>query len=129
MSEFFLDIIPPRTTAQQKKVSCWGGRPKYYEPKNVKDAKKILIDALLPFMPAEPAYGAVSLFVDWRFPAKSHKEGWKTTAPDTDNLDKMLKDVMTQLGFWDDDALVVDEHIQKHWSKQPGILIRVEELK
>ena len=36
---------------------------------------------------------------------------------------------MTALKFWKDDALVVDEHVEKVYSKVPGILVRVKELR
>ena len=43
----------------------------------------------------------------WCFPKGKHSDGeYKATKPDTDNLQKMLKDVMTEVGFWKDDALV-----------------------
>lgn len=53
---------------------------------------------------------------------------YKSTKPDTDNLQKMLKDVMTELNFWKDDALVASEVIEKFWAEVPGIYIRIEEL-
>lgn len=59
-----------------------------------------------------------------------HKHGeWRTTKPDTDNLDKMLKDIMTHLGFWTDDARVVWEDIKKIWTEEtPGIFIVIDSL-
>lgn len=131
MQEFFLDIIPPTTTAQEKKASCVHGRVMFYEPAKVKQAKKVLIDALLPFRPKEPIEDKpIFLCCQWIFPTpKGRKSGqWKTTRPDTDNLQKMLKDVMTQTGYWKDDALVVSELVSKKWGKHPGIMIRIEEL-
>ncbi len=48
---------------------------------------------------------------------------------DTDNLQKMLKDCMTEVGFWNDDAQVVVEHVEKLWSDEPtGIAIEIEVL-
>ena len=41
---------------------------------------------------------------------------------------KMLKDVMTQLGYWHDDAQVTLEIIQKIWDTQSGLYVEVEEL-
>jgi crossover junction endodeoxyribonuclease RusA len=67
----------------------------------------------------------------WLFPkGKSHKAGeWRVTRPDTDNLEKMLKDCMTRCGFWKDDAQVVREHVEKKWSEDPvGIEIEITEL-
>ena len=60
----------------------------------------------------------------------SHKEGtYRVTRPDTDNLQKLLKDTMTQVGFWKDDAQVCKETVTKRWSReQPGIYIKVVSL-
>jgi Holliday junction resolvase RusA-like endonuclease len=70
------------------------------------------------------------LVTKWCFPiTDKHKNGeYKTTRPDTDNLQKMLKDVMTKLGYWSDDALVVSEITEKFWATIPGIYICVEDL-
>lgn len=40
----------------------------------------------------------------------------------------MLKDCMTALGFWSDDALVASEICEKFWAEVSGIYIKVEEL-
>jgi Holliday junction resolvase RusA-like endonuclease len=67
--------------------------------------------------------------VKWCFPRGRHKDGqYKITKPDTDNLDKMLKDVMTEVGFWKDDAQVASEIIEKFWADVPGIYVEIYEL-
>ncbi|MBE6902906.1 MAG: RusA family crossover junction endodeoxyribonuclease, partial [Ruminococcaceae bacterium] len=53
---------------------------------------------------------------------------YKLTKPDTDNLNKLLKDCMTKLGFWKDDALVASEIIEKFYGEIPGVYIRIEVL-
>lgn len=69
------------------------------------------------------------LIVRWLFPRGLHRDGeYKTSRPDTDNLQKMLKDTMTELHYWKDDALVVSELVEKFWAEHPGIYIRIEEL-
>ena len=52
----------------------------------------------------------------------------KATKPDTDNLEKALKDEMTRLHFWCDDAFVCSEVVEKFWADTPGIFIKVVEL-
>ena len=67
----------------------------------------------------------------WLFPkGKRHKHNeWRITKPDTDNLEKLLKDCMTQVGFWKDDAQVVKEVVEKRWSDEPtGISIQIDTL-
>lgn len=68
--------------------------------------------------------------VKWYFPLSGgHYNGeYKTTKPDTDNLQKALKDIMTKLGYWKDDALVVSEVVEKFWAERPGIFIHIREV-
>lgn len=72
----------------------------------------------------------VRVIVKWCFPITGkHKDGeYKGTKPDTHNLNKMLFDIMTQLGYWTDDALVASEIIEKFWARIPGIYIAIEEV-
>ena len=128
---FDIKIAPPTSTAQMKKVRIVKGHPVFYEPQKVKVAKRLLMTALLMYRPESPVEGAVSLKVRWMFPkGKTHKAGtWRVTRPDTDNLQKMLKDCMTKCGFWKDDAQVVRETVEKRWSDEPtGIYIEITEL-
>lgn len=130
--KIFLLMIPPTVTAQERKVKIVRGRPFFYKPENVKVAQAEIIRHLRPFKPQEPMDGAIELKVSWRFPkGKSHKANeWRITKPDTDNLEKMLKDCMTEVGFWIDDAQVVRETAEKSWvyEDECGILIEVNQL-
>lgn len=129
--KFFIAINPPTATAQEKKVKVVCGKPIFYDPTPVKDAKKLLTGHLNLHRPDKPIEGAVELRATWLFPkGKSHKSGeWRVTKPDTDNLQKLLKDCMTRCGFWNDDAQVVREIVEKRWSDEPtGIYIEVERL-
>lgn len=125
---FHMHFDPPTATAQEKKVRMLRGKMTFYDPPTVAEAKDLLALQLRPHVPYMPFTGAVKLEVQWRFPYKTgHTDGeFRKTRPDTDNLDKALKDIMTKLGFWRDDALVADEHVQKIWHKKfPGISIRI----
>ena len=88
------------------------------------------MNSLTGYKPAEPMQGALELRTTWLFPVgKSHKGGeWRITRPDTDNLQKMLKDCMTKCGYWKDDAQVVREIVEKQWAEEPGIHIEVKQL-
>ena len=127
---FFLLMIPPTITHQQKDITVRRGKPVVYEPAELKAARTKMEAYLAKHAPTVPLRGAVRLIVKWCFPlAGKHKDGeWKTSKPDTDNLQKMLKDCMTRLGFWNDDAQVVSEVVEKFWAKVPGIYIAAEEL-
>ena len=123
-----LDIIPPTATSQENKTAVVNGRLMHYKSRGAKAPFATLTAALLPFRPAEPMDGPIRLVCYWRFPrGKSHKSGdWKTSRPDTDNLQKALKDVMTRLGYWVDDSRVCSELVTKIWSDTPGIEIWAE---
>ncbi|MDD2259442.1 MAG: RusA family crossover junction endodeoxyribonuclease [Bacilli bacterium] len=129
--KIFLIIDPPTITAQQNKVTIINGRPIFYKPEKLMQARRTIIKHLKPFKPDKPMEGPISLNVIWRFPkGKKNKHfEWRVTKPDTDNLEKMLKDCMTEVGFWIDDAQVVLEHVEKVWSDEPtGIIIEINIL-
>lgn len=129
--DFFLSIKPPTATAQEKQVKIVHGKPIFYDPAPVKEARKLLTYKLMPNRPDIPIEGAVELRTIWLFPkGKSHRNGeWRITKTDTDNLQKLLKDCMTKCGFWKDDAQVVRETVEKRWSDDPtGIYIEITEL-
>lgn len=129
--KMFLLMNPPTVTAQESKVAVVRNKPIIYKPEKIKQAKKEIIKHLQPFVPEVPYVGAVELKVSWYFPrGKSHKHlEWRITRPDTDNLEKLLKDCMTELGFWKDDALVASESVCKVWSDEPtGISIEINPM-
>lgn len=129
--EFFIAMRPPTATAQEKQVRVVHGKPLFYDPAPVKEAKDLLTAHLAGHRPEKPLVGTVQLRTLWLFPkGRSHKNGeWRITKPDTDNLQKLLKDCMTRCGFWNDDAQVVQEIVEKRWSDDPtGIYIEIEEL-
>lgn len=123
-------MIPPTVTHQEKKVTVVNGKPVVYEPPELKAARSKLEAHLAKYRPNKKLTGPVRIIVKWCFPIKGkHKNGeYKTSKPDTDNLQKLLKDVMTDLGFWRDDALVASEVIEKFWAEIPGIYISIQEL-
>ena len=130
--KMFLLMNPPTVTAQERKVAMVKNKPIFYKPEKVKQAKAKLMEHLRPFKPDIPFESPIELHVVWLFPkGKSHKHNeWRITKPDTDNLQKMLKDCMTEIGFWKDDAQVVKETVEKRWSDEPcGISIEIKMLK
>lgn len=127
---FFLPMIPPTVTHQQKKVHVVNGKPVHYEPAKLAAARSKLMAYLGKHKPEHLLRGPVRLIVKWCFPISGkHTDGeWKVTRPDTDNLQKLLKDCMTDTGFWKDDAQVCSEIVEKFWAAVPGIFISAEEL-
>ena len=136
MTEFFMPMIPPTTTFQEKEIRVVRSKqkkkyiPAVYDSAELKAARAKLQGHLGKHVPDKPYSGAVRLITKWLFPITGkHQDGeYKTTKPDTDNLQKLLKDVMTSLGYWTDDALVASEIIEKFWADTPGIYIKIEEL-
>ena len=129
--QFFMPMTPPTVTHQMKRTKVVNGKVVYYEDERLKDARAKLTAHLSKRKPDEPLTHGVRLVVKWCFPINrnSHADGdYKLTKPDTDNLQKLLKDVMTDLGYWKDDALVASEVVEKFWSSLPGVFISVEEL-
>ena len=93
--EFFMPMLPPTITHQQHKVKTVNGKPVFYDPPELKDARQKLTANLIPNIPEQPFTTAVRLTTKWLFPKGQHKNGeWKTTKPDTDNMIKLLKDCM-----------------------------------
>ena len=112
--KIFLLLDPPTITAQETKVAIVNGKPRFYKPENVTRAKEELKKHLRPFKPSEPMSGPIELKVTWLFPkGKTHKHlEWRVTKPDTDNLEKLLKEI-----------------VEKLWSDEPtGIALEIEIL-
>ena len=159
--KFFMPIIPPTTTHQNKGIRVVKMKPYVYEREETKQARDTLTSALYKYgigkymgitqiekvinkdHPIFSKGTPLSLNVKWCFPIdknindknindkkhNTHYDGeYRITKPDTDNLQKMLKDCMTELGFWYDDAQVCEEHIGKYWSTTPGIWISINKL-
>ena len=125
---FFMAMVPPTATKQEAKVRVVDGKPRWFPSDAWAKAESDLMAHLERFRPDEPiAEGGVLLSVEWCFPAEGHADGAPyLKKPDTDNLEKGLKDVMTRLGWWDDDARVFCETAVKMHSRVPGIRIDIE---
>lgn len=107
----------PTVTAQERRVRIVKGKPVFYDSPRIKSAKALLVAHLKQHRLSKPNYSGVRLRVSRLFPKGRHKDGeYRITKPDTDNLQKMLKDCMTLCGFWTDDALVASEICEKFWA-------------
>ena len=128
--QFFMFMNPPTITQQEHKITMVKGKPRFYEPIELKMARQKIRNTLALHKLDEPLVGPLMLEVSWCFPIKgNHKDGeFKITKPDTDNLQKMLKDEMTKLKYWRDDAQVCAECIYKIWADIPGIFIRLSTI-
>lgn len=130
LNEFVIKGSPSTVTAQQKGERVVAGRIHHYKKTNVKHAEAVLADQLLRYVPDEPYKGAIRLRLLWLFDkkslTKSQQRSFKLTRPDLDNLYKGLADVMTDMGFWEDDSQVVNLDLTKGWSREfPGLFFQI----
>ena len=130
MIQFFVPMIPPNKTHQEKGERVVNGRIVHYTKDEVKAIRQRFLAELADHAPAAPFTGPVRLVTKWMYPAGyGCKPGqWKNTKPDTDNLIKLFKDCMADVGFFKDDAQVASEITEKFYWDLPGIYVRVEEL-
>ena len=130
MIEFFMAMIPPTVTHQEKNIKVINGKPIVYEPEELKSARRKLIGHLAEHVPERKSNKPLRLIVKWCYPLRQQKRDgqYKDTKPDLDNAQKLLQDCMTYVGFWKDDAQIASLVCEKFWSKIPGIYIRIEEL-
>ena len=131
MIRFFIatDTIP-RTSSQEKGCRVVRGRPKFYTKQKVQDAKQFYSISLKMHRLAEPIKGAIDLTINFFYPVrKPHKDGEpKTTRGDLDNMAKGFIDVMTSLGFWEDDAQIVRLHLTKSYCSPSGIMVTIKRI-
>lgn len=130
--QFFLKMPIPSATAQTKRLCTVGGKPHFFPGAKLKAAKQEILLRLAPHKLREPIPKPTPIKLTVRFIYAANKQhprfSWKTTRPDTDNLIKLLKDCMTEAGFWQDDSQVASELTEKEYGEHEGIYIRVEQM-
>ncbi|MBN6886226.1 Holliday junction resolvase RusA-like endonuclease [Cytobacillus horneckiae] len=129
--EFFMPMVPPTTTHQQKQVTVRNGKPVFYEPEDLKAARAKLMAHLGKHVPEKKYKGPLRLMAKWCFPlVKGKKDGqYKDTKPDNGNSNKLLEDCMEDLGYFEKgDAQIASLIVEKFWADVPGIYIRIEEI-
>ena len=113
--------VPPRTTAQMKRLVIRDGKPVFFKGRKVSEAETMFALMLLPHIPPAPLEGPLKLTVvaTWPHPKKASK--WlranmmpKTTRPDLDNWVKGLIDQLIALKFIHDDSQVCELHAEKY---------------
>jgi len=73
--EFFMAMVPPTVTHQEKQVRVAGGKPVFYEPPELKAARQKLVAYLGQHVPDEPYHCGVRLITKWCFP-QGKTFGW-----------------------------------------------------
>lgn len=119
----------PRGTAQQKRFNSRTGH--YFKDKKLEALETAFFYSLKPHRPKEPSEAPIRLDVWLAFDIKGPQRvwgSWKATKPDVDNYCKALIDQMTKVGFFEDDAQVVDLRVRKTYAEKASIFIQWEEL-
>lgn len=144
---FFVRAEPkgqPRARAFSRVV---GGKAitRMYTPGSADGFKGAIQAAAYERKPDQPMLGPVRVSIYCHFPRpKSHyRTGkhaaalrldaprWHTCKPDTDNLQKVVLDALTSVGYWRDDAQVCDALVQKSYVEIGGTVgcqVKIEEL-
>lgn len=126
----FIPMKKLPTATDQEKGFNTKTRTIYRKPRAEMDRQK-LRDLLAQYVPDQPLTKVpIRITVIWCFPITGrHRSGEpKITRPDTQNMCKGLYDVMTELGFWDDDSRICEEHLSKCYSNMPGLYIEFEKI-
>ena len=142
--QFTLNIIPPNSTAQSGKklgtiINKKTGKAftRMYKTKQSIEVEKCYYAVLYQHRPQKMLTGPLKLEAKFYYPyRKSEKKSIvkagklvpKTTKSDGDNLSKQFTDVLTKLGFMEDDALIFDLHIVKYWAPEGKIEVQLEEV-
>lgn len=125
----YFDQIP-KGTAQMKRVNHKTGS--FFAGKDVRLAHDLYMNALYEYAPEKPFEGPLSLGFIFSYSVKDKKKQGqpKTSRPDCDNLVKLVMDVMTELGFFLDDAQVTKLRIEKRWSlhERANVYFNLEEV-
>ena len=126
----FIPMQPPTITDQMHRMTVINGKAVQYKQPELQAAREKLRAHLAGHAPEQPLKPPIRCLVKWCFPIKGdHKDGeYRTSRPDTGNLNKMLFDVMTELHYWKDDAHVASEIGEKFWADVPGLYIVVQEI-
>lgn len=123
------------------------GRPRFckigkfvraYTPPETEKAEYDLRSQAIRYRPQTPFQGAIALEARMfrgipksfsRKKAEMAEQGaiHPTTKPDADNYLKLLCDALNSI-FWRDDSQVVSMTVSKHYSTNPRIEVRMEEI-
>lgn len=117
---------PPRSTFQQ--------RDKEYHPTASARLAFAQWKAILErYVPEKPLTGPLTFRMIVTFPhtqeSRRIKDGLpvpKVTRPDGVNILKGVEDIMTRLGYWEDDSQLAIETIERWWGEYPGVTFIIE---
>lgn len=131
MLDFYLDLIPPTMTSQQKGVDF--GRRRFFTKEQLQEIERMYCGALVPHRPRERLTGPLKAEITFTWPwregeaAKRRQWGWwpKDTKPDCSNSVKLFEDCLTIVEFFRDDAQIASLLVKKGWGNRPGIRVKL----
>jgi len=127
--QFFIPAVP---VAQGSKRAFVVGKRAVIVDTNkdkIRDFRATVSDVAAPYVGRFPKDTAVFLEATFYLPRpKSVRRKHPTVAPDSDKLDRALRDALTVAGVWADDAQVVKAHILKEYAAKPGVHVTLVEL-
>lgn len=133
---FKLNCIPPKTTAQQKRLVVVDGKPRFFKKKEQTEAESLLTSLLREHVPPRPmkAPVAITICIRWPYTKATPKRVVEagepvphTTRPDMDNWAKGFIDLLASMRFIEDDAHVTSLLLEKERGNSPGIYVKIEE--
>lgn len=129
--EFFEPMKIPDTTHNALEPALRrNGKPTIRKSDRLKAAEAKWEAHLARHAPEKPLEGALMACVKYCYePDRLHPEGTpKVTPPDTDNLDKTVRDAMQRVGFFADDAQIADAWTTKGYAHPQGVYVKIEEM-
>lgn len=138
MISFRIDFVPPKTTAQQKRLVIRDGRPIFFKGKKGETAENDYMSMLAPHVPAKPLMGPTIMQVQVVWPYLKSDINTKAKAarsdaiphtgkPDLDNWLKQFTDVLCKLRFIENDAQITTILVTKQRCRNPGISLTLQE--
>ena len=131
--ELFHVVVPvapepkrrPRATTM---MTSGGPRARVYQSKKDRDWERAMYNALIDSMPVEPWSGGITMRADFYLSRPKRLCRKKdpphplphTTKPDLSNLVKSLEDVLSKIGFMDDDKLIHSVTARKFYAEIGG---------
>lgn len=130
----------PRVRAFARKMGNGKFAARVYDPGTAEAWKSQIAEAAKPFI-ERTITNPVRLKLEFFMPRpKSHfgKKGLKPNAPqfhvskpDLDNMEKAIKDALTQIHMWQDDCQVIGVTKRKHYAQdnaECGVIITIVEV-
>ena len=127
MDEIYeVDKIPQTTHQSGTRIDFRSRRT--YKSKQLQEVEAFYTKLLKPFTPKEPIEGGALVDISFYYKTAKRQRGLPRLArPDVDNMAKTVLDVMTELGYWNDDSQVIQLKAGKYNSESNKICIKVSE--